>query len=120
MSVDRHYLDATHELYRQAALTPETGLCCTTAPIWQWPGLSIPQRMQQMNYGCGSTVHPRDLANDPTVLYVGVGGGMEILQFAYFSRRPGAIIGVDLVDDMLANIAALNPPGWRNQLHLPL
>jgi len=35
------------------------------------------------------------------VLYVGVGGGMELLQFAYFSRRPGAIIGVDVVSEML-------------------
>jgi SAM-dependent methyltransferase len=36
------------------------------------------------------------------VLYVGVGGGMELLQFAYFSRRPGAVIGVDVVPEMLA------------------
>jgi hypothetical protein len=35
--------------------------------------------MLEMNYGCGSTVHPRDLAGSPTVLYVGVGGGMELL-----------------------------------------
>jgi SAM-dependent methyltransferase len=102
MPVDQNYLDATHELYRDAALRPETGLCCTTTPIWQLPELSIPQRMLQMNYGCGSTVHPRDLVNSPTVLYVGVGGGMEVLQFAYFCRRHGAIIGVDLVDEMLA------------------
>jgi SAM-dependent methyltransferase len=55
-----------------------------------------------MNYGCGSTVHPRDLVNHPVVLYVGVGGGMELLQFAYFSRRAGAVIGLDVVDEMLA------------------
>jgi len=46
-------------------------------------------------------VNPRDLTNSPTVLYVGVGGGMELLQFAYFSRRPGAVIGVDVVSEML-------------------
>jgi SAM-dependent methyltransferase len=46
-------------------------------------------------------VHPRDLVNEPTVLYVGVGGGMELLQFSYFSRRPGAVIGVDAVPEML-------------------
>jgi len=57
--------------------------------------------MQQMNYGCGSTVNARDLVNEPTVLYVGVGGGMELLQFSYFSRKEGAIIGVDVVDEML-------------------
>ena len=55
-----------------------------------------------MNYGCGSTVHPRDLVGQPSILYVGVGGGMELLQFSYFSRRPGAVIGLDVVDEMLA------------------
>lgn len=55
-----------------------------------------------MNYGCGSTVHPRDLVNDPTILYVGVGGGMEVLQFSYFSRKKGGVIGLDVVDEMIA------------------
>jgi SAM-dependent methyltransferase len=96
-----NYLEVTKDVYKKAAETPDVGLCCTTTPIWQLPGLSIPTIMQRMNYGCGSTVAPRDLANDPTVLYVGVGGGMELLQFAYFSRRKGAVIGVDVVDEML-------------------
>lgn len=95
------YLDTTIDVYRQAAQEPQVGLCCTTNPVWQLPGLSIPKRMLDMNYGCGSTVNPRDLVNDPTVLYVGVGGGMELLQFSYFSRRPGAIIGVDVVEEMI-------------------
>ncbi len=95
------YLKATQELYKAVALKPEQGLCCTTSPVWQLPDLNIPPKMLEMNYGCGSTIHPRDLVNNPTVLYVGVGGGMELLQFAYFSRRPGAIIGVDIVDEML-------------------
>ncbi|TAK37478.1 MAG: methyltransferase domain-containing protein [Saprospiraceae bacterium] len=95
------YLDTTLNVYKQAALEPEAGLCCTTTPIWQLPGLKIPARMLEMNYGCGSTVHPRDLANNPKILYVGVGGGMELLQFAYFSRQPGGVTGVDVVDEML-------------------
>ncbi|GAB3837466.1 arsenosugar biosynthesis arsenite methyltransferase ArsM [Hymenobacter jeollabukensis] len=95
------YLETTADVYRQAAQEPQVGLCCTTNPVWQLPGLSIPQRMLSMNYGCGSTVNPRDLTGSPTVLYVGVGGGMELLQFAYFSRRPGAVIGVDVVPEML-------------------
>jgi SAM-dependent methyltransferase len=57
--------------------------------------------MQEMNYGCGSTVHARDLTNNPKILYVGVGGGMELLQFAYFSRQKNGVIGVDVVDEML-------------------
>lgn len=95
------YLEATNELYKEAALEPNVGLCCTTNPVWQLPGLSIPKIMQEMNYGCGSTVSASDLVNDPKVLYVGVGGGMELLQFAYFSRQKGGVIGVDVVDEML-------------------
>ncbi len=95
------YLNATKDLYKEAALTPDVGLCCTTTPIWQFPGLKIPSIMQEMNYGCGSTVHPRDLVNNPKIAYVGVGGGMELLQFAYFSRQKEGVIGVDVVDEML-------------------
>ncbi len=95
------YLDATEDLYKEAALTPDVGLCCTTNPIWELPGLKIPKIMQEMNYGCGSTVHARDLSNNPKMLYVGVGGGMELLQFSYFNREKGGVIGVDVVDEML-------------------
>lgn len=116
-----NYLEATNDLYKQAALTPDVGLCCTTNPVWQLPGLSIPTIMQEMNYGCGSTVSASDLANDPNVLYVGVGGGMELLQFAYFSRQPGGVTGVDVVDEMLeackANfkIAEKENPWFRSE-----
>ena len=96
-----NYLEVTKDVYKEAALTPDVGLCCTTTPIWKLPGLEIPKIMQEMNYGCGSTVAPRDLDNSPTVLYVGVGGGMELLQFAYFSRKKAGVIGVDVVDEML-------------------
>jgi len=95
------YLDTTHDVYKEAALSPDIGLCCTTNPIWELPGLKIPRIMQEMNYGCGSTVHARDLTNNPKILYVGVGGGMELLQFAYFSRQKDGVIGVDVVDEML-------------------
>ncbi|MCI1267684.1 MAG: arsenosugar biosynthesis arsenite methyltransferase ArsM [Saprospiraceae bacterium] len=95
------YLETTVDVYKEAALKPDVGLCCTTTPVWQLPNLSIPKKMLEMNYGCGSTVNPRDLANNPTVLYVGIGGGMELLQFAYFSRKNNAIIGIDVVDEMI-------------------
>ena len=101
MSIAGDYLETAREVYRQAALEPQQGLCCTTNPVWQLPELTIPAKMLAMNYGCGSTVHPRDLVGSPSILYVGVGGGMEVLQFAYFSRRPGAVIGLDVVDEML-------------------
>ena len=95
------YLETTRNVYKEAAENPQQGLCCTTTPVWQLPGLDIPVRMLEMNYGCGSTVNPRDLVKNPRILYVGVGGGMELLQFAYFSRQTNGVIGVDVVDEML-------------------
>ena len=95
------YLETTKNVYKEAAENPQVGLCCTTTPIWQLPGLSIPKRMLEMNYGCGSTVHPRDLVNNPTILYVGIGGGMELLQFSYFNRQKNGVIGIDVVEEML-------------------
>lgn len=95
------YLETTKDVYKKAAETPDVGLCCTTTPVWQLPGLEIPKRMLDMNYGCGSTVNPRDLVNNPTILYVGVGGGMELLQFSYFSRIAGGVVGLDVVDEMI-------------------
>lgn len=95
------YLETTKDVYKEAALKPDVGLCCTTTPVWQLPGLDIPNIMLEMNYGCGSTVNPRDLVNDPKILYVGVGGGMELLQFSYFSRQRNGVIGIDVVDEML-------------------
>lgn len=97
----KSYLDTTVDVYREAALIPDVGLCCTTTPVWALPGLDMPSIMLEMNYGCGSTVNPRDLVNEPSVLYVGVGGGMEVFQFSYFSRKKNGVIGIDVVDEMI-------------------
>ena len=94
------YLESVAAFYSEVAETPDVGLCCVQSAPLQLPDLKVPLQMQEMNYGCGTTVHPAELANDPTVLYVGVGGGLEALQFAYFCRRPGAVIAVDPVAEM--------------------
>ena len=94
------YLETTAKFYSDVAEDPMVGLCCVQSTPLQLPGLNVPTIMQEMNYGCGTTVHPSELSGNPTVLYVGVGGGIEALQFAYFSRRPQAVIAVDPVDAM--------------------
>ncbi|MHC5744429.1 MAG: arsenosugar biosynthesis arsenite methyltransferase ArsM [Nostoc sp.] len=94
------YLETAAQFYREVAQTPQVGLCCVQSTPLQLPGLKIPLPMQEMNYGCGTTVHPTELGNQPTVLYVGVGGGLEALQFAYFSRYASAIIAVEPVGAM--------------------
>ena len=94
------YLETTAQFYSEVAQTPEVGLCCVQSSPMQLPGLKIPTQMQEMNYGCGTTVHPAELSNQPTVLYVVVGGALEALQFAYFSRHSGGVIAVDPVSEM--------------------
>ncbi len=94
------YLETAAQFYSEVAETPQVGLCCVQSSPLQLPGLHIPPQMQEMNYGCGTTVHPTELALNPTVLYVGVGGGLEALQFAYFSRRAGAVIAIDPITSM--------------------
>src|SRR6516164_492273 len=94
------YLQTVADVYAEAAAKPDANLCCTVAPVWHLPDLVIPRVMLEMNYGCGSTVDPHDLHGDDTILYVGVGGGLEALQFAYFARRPGGVLAVDPVADM--------------------
>ena len=94
------YLETAAQFYSEVAETPQVGLCCVQSTSPQLQGLNIPRQLQEMNYGCGTTVHPTELYNQPTVLYIGVGGGLEALQFAYFSRRAGAVIAVDPVAAM--------------------
>ena len=94
------YLETTAQFYGEVAEDPMVGLCCVQSTPLQLPGLKVPALMAEMNYGCGTTVHPAELSGAPTVLYVGIGGGLEALQFAYFSRRSGAVIAIDPVSSM--------------------
>lgn len=101
------YRDTVEALYEEAAREAQPKLCCTQTPVWRLPGLRVPQPMLERNYGCGTTIHPRDLATAERVLYVGVGAGMEALQMSYFARRPGGVIAVDKVPAMLDTARAL-------------
>ncbi len=94
------YHTTVQQVYRKAAETPDGSLCCVPQTPRYLPGLVIPPIMHEMNYGCGSTVHLQDMREDQRVLYVGVGGGLEALQFAYFARRPGGVIAIDPVREM--------------------
>jgi ubiquinone/menaquinone biosynthesis C-methylase UbiE len=88
------------DVYRQAAEHPDATLCCVPTPRLAFPGLVIPSIMHEMNYGCGTTVHVQDMRPGQRVLYVGVGGGLEALQLAYFTRTPGGVIAIEPVAEM--------------------
>ncbi|MEM8875611.1 MAG: arsenosugar biosynthesis arsenite methyltransferase ArsM [Planctomycetota bacterium] len=94
------YHDTVQSVYAEAAAAPADNLCCVPMAPRFLPGLHIPKVMHEMNYGCGSTVHLQDMVPDQTCLYVGVGGGLEALELAYFSRKPGGVIAVDPVAEM--------------------
>jgi len=94
------YHQTIANVYRDAATSPASDLCCVPQTPMHLPGLNIPRIMHEMNYGCGTTIHLQDMAEGQTVLYVGVGGGLEALQLAYFSRRPGGVIAIDPVKEM--------------------
>jgi len=100
MSTTKSYHETVKSVYRQAAETPAENLCCVPQSPMHLPGLHVPPVMHEMNYGCGTTIHLRDMKPQQQVLYVGVGGGLEALQLAYFTRRPGGVVAVDPVSDM--------------------
>ena len=95
-----NYHDTVIDVYREAAEAPAENLCCIPMPPQYLPGLHIPSIMHEMNYGCGSTVHSTDMRKGQKVAYVGVGGGIEALQLAYYTRSPGGVIAVDPVAEM--------------------
>ena len=101
------YLNTVHDVYRKAAEAPDSSLCCVAQTPKFLPGLVIPPVMHEMNYGCGTTIHLQDMQAGQTALYVGVGGGLEALQLAYFTRRPGGVIAIDPVAEM-REVAAAN------------
>ena len=42
------YLRTTHDVYAEAAASPDAQLCCTTSPVWALPGLEVPVEMLEM------------------------------------------------------------------------
>lgn len=110
------YKKTVREVYAAAARAPDRELCCAPGTAWTMPDLLVPPVMHAMNYGCGSTVSPSDLGGKRPLVYVGVGGGLEALELAYFRRFPGGVIAVDPVAEMreaaernLEEAARLNP-----------
>jgi len=95
-----HYLEAIADFYDDVARQPEVGLCCVGGNKLSLVDLCVPPEMEAMDYGCGSSVSPRALSGSPRALYVGVGGGKEALQFAYFSRVRGGVVAIEPVEAM--------------------
>lgn len=109
------YLDTLARVYADLARFPQLARPQGRTIPLILPGLQIPAPMQTMHYGCGLGMDTADLAGASSVAYVGVGGGLEALQLAYFCRRPGSVIGVEPMAELreaaqrnLQTAAALN------------
>ena len=94
------YHETVQTVYRDAAIAPAENLCCVTSALRYLPELTIPEEMHAMNYGCGATVRPEDMREGQRVLYVGVGGGLEALELAYYTRRPEGVVAIEPVAEM--------------------
>lgn len=114
------YQQTIDDLYRNAATSPMMSLCCVSQAQANLPGLVIPETMLEMNYGCGTAAQLGRITASDKILYIGVGGGMELLQLAWMNRAADGVIGIDRVPEMLAKAAdnlikatRLNP--WFDQ-----
>lgn len=117
------YHSTVQDVYRDAAAAPAENLCCVPQGPRFLPGLDVPDIMHEMNYGCGTTIHLQDMLPGQRMLYVGVGGGLEALQLAYFNRSPGGVIAVDPVREMrevaVANLElAAQTNDWFHPSHV--
>ncbi len=98
--------NAVKDRYTAAAKAPEAELCC---PIDYNPTLleAIPQEVIEKDYGCGDP--SRYLNPGETVLDLGSGTGKICFIAAQTVGASGRVIGVDMLDDMLA-VARRNAP----------
>ncbi|PLX82194.1 MAG: methyltransferase type 11, partial [Desulfuromonas sp.] len=86
-------------------------------PICYEEGLisHIPAEYRFRGYGCGSPVLDADIAPGETVVDLGCGGGVECFIAALQAGPEGRVIGVDMLDPMLA-LAREGAEGVRRNL----
>lgn len=88
---------AVRDRYSAAALEREVALCC---PVDYAPEYlkAIPQEVLDRDYGCGDP--SRYVRSGDTVLDLGSGGGKIGFIAAQVAGPTGAVIGVDMNEDM--------------------
>jgi len=100
------------ERYAQGAQQREEALCC---PVDYDPGLLkiLPVEIIERDYGCGDP--SRYVREGDTVLDLGSGGGKICYMAAQLVGDKGAVIGVDMTDEMLA-LARQYQPEMANKI----
>ena len=115
LSVD---LDRSREkvrrFYAQAALEPQSSLCCPTAYDPEDLCL-LPKEVIEVSYGCGSPIRFAGLAPGETYVDLGSGGGIDCFIGARRLGPSGRVIGVDMTPEMVDR-AARNRPAMKAAL----
>jgi len=92
---------AVGEFYADAAVTPREDIVnpvCYPEEVIE----HIPDESRFRNYGCGSPVLEAELAKGECVVDLGSGSGVECFIAARLVGSDGRVIGVDMLDPMLA------------------
>ncbi|MEL6344496.1 MAG: methyltransferase domain-containing protein [Myxococcota bacterium] len=98
--------DVVRERYSAASHAREAALCCPIDYDPQYLEV-IPQAVIDRDYGCGDP--SRYARPGDTVLDLGSGGGKACFIAAQIVGAAGAVVGVDMNDDMLALARASAP-----------
>ena len=87
--------------YADAAVTPNTDII--NPVCYAEPDIThIPESARIRSYGCGSPVMDADLKPGETLVDLGSGAGVECFIAARKVGRSGAVVGIDMTDDMLS------------------
>jgi len=94
-----HVEEAVRERYAAASFEAEPALCCPIDYDPQYLKV-LPEEILERDYGCGDP--SKYVREGDTVLDLGSGGGKICYIASQIVGPTGAVIGVDMTDDMLA------------------
>lgn len=100
MSIELPSRGEIKDFYSNAAIKPDSSLCCPTA--YSKDDIAhIPKEVFEVSYGCGSPVTKGCLMPGETLVDLGSGGGIDCFIAARMVGPTGRIIGIDMTDEML-------------------
>jgi arsenite methyltransferase len=97
--------DDVRAYYGRAAAEPQAELCCPTSYAPE-DVAHIPDEVLAISYGCGSPMGRAAPRPGETVVDLGSGGGIDCFVAARHVGPKGAVIGVDMTDEMLGSATA--------------
>ena len=98
---DNTITQAVSERYAKAVTTGEE-MCCPSGYNHEDLRTFIPEPVLKVSYGCGTPVGLTSVRPGETVLDIGSGGGIDCFEASRRVGPTGAVIGIDMTDEMLS------------------